>query len=76
MSKSYEYRDYTIVDNGTGFSVYGSDGYEGQFESAEEAERYIRWKPRKRYTSPYERTRNAVYATRNQWAIETSNSPH
>ena len=40
----YEYKGYTVVINGTGYTgaaVYGPKGFEGLFATDKEAEEYI-----------------------------------
>ena len=62
--------------------VYEAGYSEGYYKGKEEAEEnYARLKEQEQEThsspmSPYERTRNAVYATGNKWAIENFNATH
>lgn len=62
--------------------VYDAGYCKGYYKGKEEAEEnYARLKEREQEThsrtmSPYERTRNAVYATGNKWAIENFNATH
>ena len=60
--------------------VYDAGYCEGYYKGKEEAEEnYARLKEQETHShplSPYERTRNAVYATGNKWAIENFNATH
>jgi hypothetical protein len=56
--------------------IYGlGTDCEYQIISVEGEEEYER-RTHSRPLSPYERTRNAVYATGNKWAIENFNATH
>ena len=71
----------TVYDN-DGTITYESDNADKlikQLESlkADEPKQEVETpKPHTRPLSPYERTRNAVYATGNRWAIENFNATH
>lgn len=68
----------------TGYTVCGTCGSkDGEYVSGSHFERWFCRKcncetnPVEKYVlSPYERTRNAVYATGNRWAIENFNATH